>query len=404
MQRLAERERAAAWSVPARMPRDGRPALVVWGAWILLMAGANLPAPLYAVYARELHFSSAVLTAIFAVYALTLVPTLMVFGEMSDRFGRRRVIAAGLTVAVGGLVVFALAADIGMLFAARALQGLAVGMISGAATAALVELDPDGDRRRAALRAGIAQAGGSALGALVAGLLAEWLPLPRRLCYLVVLTATVAAGALVLRIREPERLRERGWRIQWPRVPRGIRAEFARVALTGAVVWATVALYLSIVPSYAGDFLGTRNLALLAAVSALALGASCVAQVASRRLTARRLQPLGLCVLALGLTALVLAAPLHSLTTMLVGALLAGSGHGLGFLDAQDELNRIAPDERRGEVTAAFIACIYALVGASVVASGLLDLHFSLDVSVAAVAVVLGAAALATAAWHVHAA
>jgi hypothetical protein len=53
--------------------RDRRPAQVVWAAWILLMAGANLPAALYAVYARELGFSSAVLTAIFAVYALVLV-------------------------------------------------------------------------------------------------------------------------------------------------------------------------------------------------------------------------------------------------------------------------------------------------------------------------------------------
>jgi MFS family permease len=366
------------------------------------MAGANLPAPLYAVYAREFAFSSAVLTAIFAVYALTLVPTLMVFGEMSDRFGRRVVVACGLGVAVMALVVFALADGIAMLFAARALQGLAVGMVSGAATAALVELDPDGDRRRAALRAGLAQAGGSALGALVAGVLAEWAPLPHRLCYLVLLAATVAAGALVLRVPEAGR-GDRGWHVQWPRVPRGIRADFARVSLTGAVVWAVVALYLSIVPSYAGALLRTSDLALLAAVSALALGASCVAQVAARRRgSTRYAQPFGLGLLALGLVALVLASPLHSLVALLAGAVLAGTGHGLGFLEAQEELNRLAPEKRRGEVTAAFIACIYALVGGSVVATGLLDLRFALAASVAAVAVVLGAAAVGAATWNLR--
>jgi hypothetical protein len=100
----------------------------------------------------------------------------------------------------------------------------------------------------------------------------------------------------------------------------------------------------------------------------------------------------------------VLASPLHSLAILLAGALLAGGGHGLGFLDAQDQLNRIAPDEHRGEVTAAFVGCIYALVGASVVATGLLDLDFSLAVSVAAVAVVLGGAAIGTAAWHLRSA
>ena len=55
-------------------------------------------------------------------------------------------------------------------------------------------------------------------------------------------------------------------------------------------------------------------------------------------------------------------------------------------------------------MTAASVACIYALVGASVVATGLLDLDFSLAVSVRAVAVVLGGAAIATAAWHLRSA
>jgi len=194
-----------------------------------------------------------------------------------------------------------------------------------------------------------------------------------------------------------------GWHVQRPHVPRGVRVDFARVGLTAAVVWAAVALYLSIVPSYAGELLHTRDLALLAAVSALALAASCVSQIVARRHTSLpRAQPLGLGVLALGLAALVVSSPLHSLTVLLAGAVLAGAGHGLGFLDAQQELNRLAPEERRGEVTAAFIACIYAVVGGSVVAAGLLDLHFSLAVSVGTVAVVLAGTAVGTAVWQLR--
>jgi len=54
----------------------------------------------------------------------------------------------------------------------------------------------------------------------------------------------------------------------------------------------------------------------------------------------------------------------------------AGAGHGLAFLNAQEELNHIAPQERRGEVTAVFIACIYFLVASAVIGTGLLDLRF----------------------------
>src|SRR3954452_25004820 len=133
------------------MRRDFRPVLTVWVAWLVLMAGANLATPLYAIYAKRFHFSSLVLTAIFATYAIVLVPSLVLFGRLSDRLGRRIVFLLGLLFAVAGLVVFAVAQSDLWLFGARALQGLAVGMISGAATAALVELDPGDDRRRAAL-------------------------------------------------------------------------------------------------------------------------------------------------------------------------------------------------------------------------------------------------------------
>src|SRR5213082_208070 len=116
---------------------------VLWVTWLVLMAGANVATPLYAVYAQRFGFSSLVLTSIFATYAFVLVPALILFGRLSDRFGRRPVILAGLAVAAAGLVLFAVAAGAAWLFGARSLQGLAVGMIGGAATAALVELDPE---------------------------------------------------------------------------------------------------------------------------------------------------------------------------------------------------------------------------------------------------------------------
>jgi hypothetical protein len=60
-----------------------------------------------------------------------------------------------------------------------------------------------------------------------------------------------------------------------------------------------------------------------------------------------------------GLVALVAAFPAHSLALVLAAALLGGVGHGMAFLGAQQNLNAIAPPDRRGEVTAAFFVCIY---------------------------------------------
>src|SRR5437763_15823165 len=84
-----------------------RPLLTVWGAWLVLMTGINLATPLYAGYATRFGFSNLVLTAIFAAYAFVLIPALLLFGRLSDRFGRRPVILAGLVAACIGLAAFA---------------------------------------------------------------------------------------------------------------------------------------------------------------------------------------------------------------------------------------------------------------------------------------------------------
>jgi MFS family permease len=387
--------------VETRSDAEVRPLALVWAGWLVLMAGANLATPLYAVYAQRYGFSSLVLTAIFAAYAVVLVPSLLLFGRLSDRFGRRPVLFAGLLVACAGLAVFAAAQSTAWLFVARGLQGLAVGMISGPATAALVEFDAERDAQRPALLAGLAQAGGSGLGPVVCGVLAAWAPAPRHLAFLVFLGLTVVAAIGVLRLPLDERRDREPWRIQRPRVPAEIRGDFARVSLTAALVWAVMAMTLSIVPSYVSKLLKTHDLALLGAVASVGLLSSCVAQVISqrRRLSPRRAEAGGLALLVAGLLGLVVA---HSLPVLLAASVAAGLGHGFGFLSAQDELNSIAPQERRGEVTAAFIACIYALVAAAVIASGVLDTRLALTHAVDVVALVLACVSAVTAVWQLR--
>jgi MFS family permease len=386
------------------MPRRSTaPFYIVATALFVLLVASNMPTPLYAVYRERFGFSSAVLTLIFATYAVVLVPSLLLFGQLSDRLGRRRVIAAGLVVAMAGLALFAAARGTGWLFAARAVQGLSVGAITGAATAGLVELEPNGDRQRAALLSVLAQAGGCAVGPLSAGALAQWAPEPRVLCYAVALIVIAATCVAALSIPEPAQASGR-WEIQRPSVPSAIRVSFARASLTGAAVWAVAALFLSVVPSYAAKLLDTDDLALLGAIAATMLATSCATQWLASGRASVGAQPAGLAVLAGGLLALVVAFPLHSLAIVLAAALLAGAGHGLAFLGAQTELNHIAPSDRRGEVTAAFMSCIYGGVAVSVIGVGVISSSAqSLYTAVAIFAAAIGATAVLTAGWHLAA-
>jgi MFS family permease len=116
---------------------------LVGGVLGLLFCAAGAPSPLYGIYRAQLRFSATTLTAVFAIYALVLLATLLVFGSVSDYLGRRRVILAALAVTAGACAVFLAAHSVGLLLAARALQGVAVGTATGALGAALIDLQPE---------------------------------------------------------------------------------------------------------------------------------------------------------------------------------------------------------------------------------------------------------------------
>src|SRR5205814_1013029 len=142
-----------------------------------------------------------------------------------------------------------------------------------------------GSARRAALLATLAQAGGSAVGVLLCGVLTQWAPSPQVLPFIAGMAVCAVAAAALRFVPETARRGSGRLRIRAPHVPGEIRGAFIRVSLTAAAVWAVAAgLFLSVMPSYAGQVvLHSHNLALLALVAALVLIASCASQIIARR-------------------------------------------------------------------------------------------------------------------------
>jgi len=159
------------------VPREAAFWLVgyVFAAVIL---GTALPAPLYAIYQRQWHFSAGVLTLIFAVYAVAVLATLLLAGQASDQAGRKPVMAAAIGFGAVSTIVFIFASSPGWLYPARILSGVSAGLMTGTATAALTEMLRPAGSRRASLAATAANASGAALGPLMAGLFAQYLPQP----------------------------------------------------------------------------------------------------------------------------------------------------------------------------------------------------------------------------------
>ena len=146
------------------------------------MLGTTLPTPLYVIYQDRWHFSAAMVTVTFAVYAAAVIATLLLAGRSSDQAGRRPVLAVALGASALSTVVFILAPGLGALIAARIVSGLSAGLMTGTATATLTELIPASASRRASLVATAANMAGLGLGPWSPGYSPSTRRTPRRWC------------------------------------------------------------------------------------------------------------------------------------------------------------------------------------------------------------------------------
>ncbi|OBH42051.1 MFS transporter [Mycobacterium intracellulare] len=129
-------------SVRNRRVRDGRVAsptraLFVSVLALLLATGwvANHFVALMPVLSDREHLSTATLDGVFGIYALGLLPGLLIGGRTSDALGRRPVALAGAAAAVAGTVAMLLSQHTGALLVGRLIVGLGVGLAISSGTA-----------------------------------------------------------------------------------------------------------------------------------------------------------------------------------------------------------------------------------------------------------------------------
>src|SRR2546429_5692815 len=95
---------------------------------VLMLFSSSVPSPMYVIYQQRWHMSATMLTVVFAIYAIGILVSLLVFGSLSDQIGRRPVLLASLLLVVLSMAIFAGAQGVSWLLVARAVQGLGVGL------------------------------------------------------------------------------------------------------------------------------------------------------------------------------------------------------------------------------------------------------------------------------------
>src|SRR3954465_7242576 len=345
---------------------------------LLAFAASSAASPLYRVYEDKFNFAPTTLTLLFTVYIGVLLGTLLVFGSVSDYTGRRIVMLAGLAFGAAGCGLFLIAHGVGLLFAARALQGVAVGLLSGAASASLFDLRPDGGA--APVVSSAAPTGGQALGAIGASVLAQYAPAPTHLVWWLLLGAFITGLVAVLAMPEPGTARPGVVSSLRPRVsvPPAARGAFATAVPAFLGIWALAGFYLSLGPSLVAQLLHSKNLLWGGILIFLLTGLGAAASALLGRKDPSAVMLGGCLVLIVG--ALVTFASIATGTSavLFVGTAIAGLGFGPAFMRPyRTTLAAATSHDRAGLITAIYIVS-YLATGIPAVLAGIATSHYGL--------------------------
>jgi len=369
-------------------------------AVLTMMAGASAPSPFYPVLQREIGFSAAVLTAIFAVYAVALLLTLLVTGSLSDHVGRRPVVSTGFVLLAGSMLVFWHADSVALLLVARVVQGVASGLLLSALSAAVVDLEPPDRAGAAATANSVVPLAGLAVGALVAGEVIDVTGSALAVVFGVLAVAYLVLAAVVWVLPETSPRHGGGLRSLRPRVgvPASARPGFVRSAPALFAGWATSGLYLSLGAPIAAQELGASGHLQQGLVVTTLTGVGALSSYLARRRTSREITLYGTTALCVG-TALTLAAlAADSYGAFVAAVVVAGSGFGTAFLGILRSITPAAAPEERGELFASVFVVSYLAFGVPAVAAGIASPHLGLATTTyvygGLVVVLSGAAAL----------
>ncbi|MFP1980112.1 MFS transporter [Lonsdalea quercina] len=360
---------------------------------------SNSPTPLYLHWQQQLGFSSGMLTVIFALYIAGLLGTLLVAGQLSDRYGRKLVLIPGLLAALVACLLFASASSIVMLAIGRLLTGIAVGVIVSAGMAAVVDVGGAEHKRLAALLASVAMVLGAGLGPLLAGGLAQTLAQPVLPIFGVEMLVLLCALGIVgwLPLRRP--VASGPARIRLPTVPEANRRQVAcGIATFGPGITAT-SFVLSLGPSLLSLLLDERSPLLAGGMACAMFLTATGVQFAVRRWPIPRIFAASAAATVLSMVGLALAIHASLVLALVASALLAGAGQGLGQLGGLTLIGLHVPDSHRAQANAILNIGGYIPAGLLPVAAGYLVDAVGLTSGATLFALVLTAAALAGGIW-----
>ncbi len=342
----------------------------------LIMVSSNVPATLYEIYAIKFKFNTFVLTGIFATYVIFLIPSLLLSGPYADNHGRKKIIYIGIFFSILGLLSFLFAVNYYYLFIARAFQGIATGLISGPATAMLMDLD--NKKIRAPLIASVSTSFGTATGPFFGGIMAQYIIYPLELVYLISLILIIVISIFMLKIPETIQYKKNKTKFERPKIPKEISKVFWFSALSSFTAWSVTAFFMSLAPSYVTTIFKINNYGMAGGIVFLMLASSSLMQLLFKKYISEKSIIYGLIILIISIYGIIISVPYNSLLILTLSTILSGIGMGISFLGSMKMITINTPINYKASVFSSFYIITYIGVGIPIISIGLISVLLDL--------------------------
>ena len=327
--------------------------------------GANQFAPLIVLYQQ--HGVSATATCVmFGLYAVGLIPALIVGGRWSDRAGRHVVVVAALLFSLtASAILMAGSAWHGLLFPGRLLAGVSSGLAFGTGAAWINELSAlEAHPHTGPRRATIAMTIGFGGGPFIAGVVAQHVSRAELWPYVPQMVLAVIALFAIRRARTYSP----GAPAQKPPAQRApADGELSRHLILVSVpfapwVFGTAAIALAYLPALVAHRAGSQPLTFAAVATAIPAFAGVMVQPLVARVGPRlriSLLAQAMVVVVVALVVAVWAASAATVWAVFVAAAGLGAAYGIALFAGLADVQAIADPARLGVATSAFQAVSY---------------------------------------------
>lgn len=343
----------------------------ITGVLFLITTAVNLEMPLFRIYTENENFGVGMVGFAFASYIGGLLPTALLFGGLSDKIGKKKVLLIALLLSTISVLIISLFPNLYVLFASRVLVGCAVALSISTGSSFLSDMFTTHKETNASNLVALSTALGFGSGALFTGIYLSYHTTLVPLTYWIVLAFSITWLLITMTLPE-SKFDTNKKMIKLPLFPKGA----LKFNISVALFWAATGVVIAIIPTQISKFNlgGWSGLCLF-----LINGTGALLLPIAKRFSVRNCMTISYILLPIGFSSLTYGSIHGHLPFVLCGCSIIGMvAYGFGYFGTLKGVSELNPTEKP-RVVSGYLLYGYLGFGVPSIVLGLTSEQFGIE-------------------------